>query len=465
MTMDILVIDDETDIRMLICKLLEDEGYQTRHCSNSVSALEAISRRQPGLVILDIWLQGSPMDGIELLTIIQQNHPEVPVIMISGHGNIETAVAAIRQGAYDFIEKPFKSDHLLVVVARAIEAAKLKKENAELRSKTGLDIQLVGSSASINQLRQSIEKVAPTGSRVLITGAPGSGKERAARLIHFHSKRAKGPFVVLNCASMIPERLEIELFGRSQKYENKSAPIIGTLEKAHNGTLFLDEIADMPLETQAKLVRILQENCFYRLGGLHKVDVDVRVIASTSCDLLEKIREGNFRQDLFYRLNVVSLPVPALKERREDIPELIKHFVTHAKINGLVPKHITEDAIATLQAYDWPGNIRQLKNVVESLLIMANSEDQVINTAMLPSEISQVAPPRVQRDSGAEIMGLPLREARELFEKQYLDAQVARFGGNISRTAVFVGMERSALHRKLKILGLTSCDRSPKNDE
>jgi len=466
MAHEILVIDDEADIRMLMCGILKDEGYDTREAGTSSEALAAIRSRQPTLVILDIWLQGSELDGLEILRIVRRELPNLPVVMISGHGTVETAVAAIKIGAYDFIEKPFKSDRLLLVVERAIEAARLRRENEELRLRAGADEELVGSSHAVAQLRSQIDRVAPTGSRVLITGAPGVGKEVAARLVHQNSRRAKGPFVVLSCATMRPDRLELELFGAEAGIDQSDSPRkVGTFEQAHGGTLFLDEVADMPLETQGKIVRALQEQTFERVGG-GRVKVDVRVIASTNRDLAHEISAGRFREDLYYRLAVVPLHVPRLKERVEDIPELARHFMTRAaEAARLSPREFGDDALATLQAYDWPGNVRQLRNAVDWTLIMAPGDGKdPIRADMLPAEIGAIAPSVVKWEHGGEFMGLPLRDAREMFEREYLLAQITRFGGNISRTAAFVGMERSALHRKLKSLGVFNGERTAKLD-
>jgi two-component system, NtrC family, nitrogen regulation response regulator NtrX len=460
MAHDILIVDDEADIRMLIAGVLKDEGYATREAGNSSEALAAMQARQPTLVILDIWLQGSELDGIGILRRLRAEMPSVPVVMISGHGTIETAVEAIKIGAYDFIEKPFKADRLLLVIARAIEAALLRRENAELKLRAGGELDLVGASSAMNQLRQQIERVAPTGSRVMISGAPGSGKEVVGRLLHARSRRSQGPFVAVNCATMRPDRLEIELFGCEAS--NDGAPRkIGTFERAHGGTLFLDEVADMPIETQGKIVRALQEQTFERVGGSRRVEVDVRVIASTNRELAAEIAGGRFREDLFYRLNVVPIRVPPLRERREDIPLLARHFMARgAEAARIPPREFGEDALAALQAYPWPGNVRQLRNVVDWLLIMTPGDGgETVHADTLPNEITAIAPTVVKWDKGSEIMTLPLRDAREVFEREYLLAQVTRFGGNISRTAAFVGMERSALHRKLKSLGVFGNDR------
>jgi two-component system, NtrC family, nitrogen regulation response regulator NtrX len=459
MAHDILIVDDETDIRRLIAGILQDEGYGTREAADGRSALEALKARRPSLVILDVWLQNSELDGLDLLAIIKREHPLVPIVMISGHGTIETAVSAIKLGAYDFVEKPFKADRLLLVVERAIEAARLKRENEELRLRAGSEAELIGTSSTLAHLRQSL---APTNSRVLVTGPAGAGKEVIARLIHARSRRPTGPFVALSCATTRPERLEIELFGCEPGIEGPgSFGKIGAFEQAHGGTLLLDEVADTPIETQGKIVRALQEQSFQRVGGNTRVQVDVRVVASTNRDLSSLMAAGRFREDLFYRLNVVPLRVPALKERRDDIPLLVHHFMQRmASSSGLPPRGIAEDAMVALQTYDWPGNVRQLRNAIERLLIMAPGESsEPIRGDMLPPDIGAIAPMTPQSQNGLEIMSMPLREAREAFERQYLEAQITRFGGNISRTAAFVGMERSALHRKLKSLGLAASDR------
>ena len=462
MAHDILIVDDEVDIRRLISGILVDEGYGTREAADGRSALEALRARRPSLVILDVWLQNSELDGLDLLAILKREHPIVPVVMISGHGTIETAVNAIKLGAYDFVEKPFKADRLLLVVERAVEAARLKRENEELRLKAGGEIELVGQSSAVCHVRQAVERVAPTGSRVLVTGPAGSGKEVVARLIHARSRRSSGPFVVLSCATMRPERLEIELFGCEPGIEGPgSSGKIGTFEQAHGGTLLLDEVADMPMETQGKIVRALQEQTFERVGGNTRVQVDVRVLAATNRDLSSLMTAGRFREDLYYRLSVVPVRVPALRERRDDIPPLVKHFMCRSAGSAGIPERgVSEDAMVALQTYDWPGNVRQLRNAVERLLIMApGGPTEPIRADMLPPDIGAIAPAVPHRQNGLEVMSMPLREAREAFERQYLEAQILRFGGNISRTAAFVGMERSALHRKLKSLGLAAGDR------
>lgn len=462
MAQEILIVDDEPDIRMLIEGVLEDEGYAVRQAGDSDAAVAAFRHRRPSLVILDVWLQGSRLDGIGILQTIHTEEPHVPVVMISGHGTIETAVTAIQHGAYDFIEKPFKSDRLILIVRRALEAARLARENAELRLRAGFDSELTGSSAAIVGLRGAVERVAPTGSRVLISGPAGSGKEVAARMVHQRSRRAEGPFVALNCATLNPARFEEELFGVEAGADATASPRrAGVLERAHGGTLLLDEVSDMPLETQGKIVRALQDQTFERLGGSQRVKVDVRVLATTNRDLQGEIANGRFREDLFYRLAVVPIKMPSLRERREDVPDLARHFLERsAETSGIPGRELSTDALTALQAYDWPGNVRQLRNLMDWLLIMApGGQSDPIRAEMLPAEISQGAPALLGSDTSADLMALPLRDARDLFETQYLQAQLMRFGGNISRTAGFVGMERSALHRKLKQLGVNSDDR------
>jgi len=452
MASDILIVDDEADIRDIVSGILSDEGYETRTAKNSDEALAAIEARRPHLVFLDIWLQGSRLDGLQLLKIVKEQNPTLPVVMISGHGNIETAVSAIKLGAYDFIEKPFKADRLVLVAERSLEASRLKREVSELRAKAGVVNRIVGKSTSVNQLRQVIERVAPTNSRLMITGSPGVGKELTARTIHDASARASGPFVVISSATITPEAMETELFGVEGK-DGRSRKV-GALEEAHGGTLYLDEIADLPKETQGKILRVLVEQNFQRVGGTARVHVDVRIISSSARDLTSAIEEGAFREDLFHRLSVVPIRVPSLAERREDIPELISFFMDHvATTSGLPRRKIADDAMAILQSHDWPGNIRQLRNNVERLLILAVGDPEAeITAALLPAEIGALVPTTPSGVGGEKLMGLPLREAREVFEREYLVAQINRFGGNISRTAEFIGMERSALHRKLKSL-------------
>jgi two-component system nitrogen regulation response regulator NtrX len=455
MASDILIIDDEMDIRELVAGILQDEGFETRTARDSDTALNAISTRRPNLLFLDIWLQGSKLDGLQLLDSVKEQNPDLPVVMISGHGNIETAVSAIKRGAYDFIEKPFKADRLVLVANRALENSRLKREVRDLKQLSPLPTSLIGKSPAINQLRHTIEKVAPTNSRILIVGPSGAGKELTARTIHTASGRADGPFVVINAAAITPERMESELFGVEAvngTHERK----VGALEEAHHGTLFIDEIGDMPRETQNKILRVLVDQTFQRVGGSTKVDVDVRIVSSTTRNLESEIAAGKFREDLFHRLSVVPIRVPPLAERREDISVLVVYFMDQiSQATGLPKRQIGEDAMAVLQSHDWPGNVRQLRNNVERLMILAGGDaDAVISASMLPQDVGAMVPNLPNGNGGEHLMGLPLRDAREMFEREYLRAQINRFGGNISRTAEFVGMERSALHRKLKALGI-----------
>jgi two-component system nitrogen regulation response regulator NtrX len=454
MSADILIVDDEADIRDLVAGILEDEGHRTRTAGSADEALGAIEARRPHLVFLDIWLQGSRLDGLQVLDVVRAQHPEMPVVMISGHGNIETAVSAIKAGAYDFIEKPFKADRLVLVAERALEASRLKREVKDLRARSVQASRIAGRSSVINQLRQTVERVAPTNARILITGSPGSGKELAARTIHGTSARANGPFVVINAATITPETMEAELFGVESSAEGGRR--IGALEEAHGGTLYIDEIADMPRETQNRILRVLVDQNFQRVGGTTRVHVDVRIISSSSRDLAAEIAAGRFREDLFHRLSVVPIRVPSLHERREDVPELIEFFMDQiSSATGLPKRRIADDAMAVLQSHDWPGNVRQLRNNIERLMILASGDPEAPVTAeMLPSEVGALVPATPNGAGGEKLMSLPLRDAREIFEREYLVAQIARFSGNISRTAEFIGMERSALHRKLKSLGI-----------
>src|SRR5450432_42441 len=455
MSADILIVDDEADIRDLVAGILQDEGYDARTARNSDDALAAIVSRKPNLVFLDIWLQGSRLDGLQLLDAVKQDHPEVPIVMISGHGNVETAVAAIKHGAYDFIEKPFKADRLVLVADRALETSRLKQEVKQLKHLAPLPSTLVGRSAGITQLRQAIERVASTNSRVLVVGPSGAGKELAARMIHKLSERANGPFIVINAAAITPDRMEIELFGVDQS-NGSDGRKAGALEEAHGGTLFVDDIADLPRETQNKILRVLVDQTFQRVGGNAKIAVDVRIVSSTARNLEAAIAEGAFREDLYHRMSVVPIRVPPLAERREDIADLVYYFMEQiSQSSGLSKRIIGEDALAVLQSHDWPGNVRQLRNNVERLLILASGDaDSVVTASMLPPDVGSMVPNMPNGNGGEHLMGLPLREAREVFEREYLVAQISRFGGNISRTAEFVGMERSALHRKLKALGI-----------
>ncbi len=450
MALDILVVDDERDIRDLVSGVLSDEGYVCRSAGDSTSALAAVDEKRPSLVLLDVWLHGSQMDGLEVLDAIKAREPDLPVIIFSGHGNIDTAVSAVSRGAVDFIEKPFETERLLHLVERATETERLRRENTRLREGFGEAGEFTGNSAAINAVRATLKRVAGTGSRVLISGPAGAGKEIAARLLHSWSPRADKPFVVVNSARITPERFEEELFGEEH---NGKLVRRGLLETGDGGTLFLDEIADMPLSTQARILRVLTEQSFVRVGGSRQIAVDVRVVSSTARDLDNEMAEKRFREDLFYRLNVVPVEVPSLTERRDDIPALARHFFArYASEQGVTAPDISEEAMAALQAYDWPGNVRQLRNVVERTVILTPRERmERIEADMLPQEISGGSG---EAAGITALMGAPLREARESFEREYLSIQIRRFSGNISKTASFIGMERSALHRKLKLLGM-----------
>ena len=449
---DILIVDDERDIRELIADILKDEGYTTRLAGNSDDCMKQVNAEPPALMILDIWLKDSRMDGIDILKTVKRDNPDIPVVIISGHGNIEIAVAAIKQGAYDFIEKPFNIDQLMVVVSRAMETSRLRRENLQLkRGETG-NCEMLGESSAFKTLKSNLDKVTNSNGRVMLTGPAGAGKEVAARYIHANSNRASGPFISVNSASIEPERMEEVLFGRETPDRGVEP---GLLEQAHGGVLYFDEVADMPTGTQSKILRVLVDQQFQRVGGADKVRVDMRVISSTNKNLETEIAAGNFRQELFHRLNVVPIFVPSLEERREDIPLLAEHFITELnKSQGLPLRKLSDEAQALMQTMQWPGNVRQLKNVVERVLILG-AETGPISAKELPSpEDTSQQEGRVVLSSG--LATLPLREAREMFEREYLMTQINRFGGNISRTASFVGMERSALHRKLKSLGIVT---------
>ena len=463
MANDILIVDDEADICKLIAGILDDEGYETREANSSSEAFTAIESRQPGLIILDVWLQNSQYDGLQMLEIIRRDNPDQQVVMISGHATFDMAVRATKMGAYDFLTKPFKSEVLLHTISRALEDARLRRENRALQKQVGGPIvDLTGESPAVTQLRQSLEKVAPTDSRVLITGSPGSGKSVVAQLLHERSNRKGSPFVVMNCAGLEPDRLEPALFG--VEATTQTARRVGVLEQAHRGTLLLDEVADMPMETQAKIVRVLHKPRFNRLGGEGWVEVDVRVIATTNRDLKREIDAGLFREDLYYRLNVVPMMVPPLSVRRADIPALARELMDRAATaKGRSPRQLSEEALIALQAYEWPGNVWELVNVIERLLLPNTGDpDAPVRADAVAEAIGGGSPEFLRSDASLGIMNQPLREAREDFERQYLAFHLARFGGNISRTAGFVGMDRAALHRKLKGLGVHNSERAQK---
>lgn len=453
---DILIVDDERDIRELISDILKDEGYSTRLASNSDEAMEEVTTDQPALMILDIWLKDSNMDGIDILKTVKRDYPDVPIVIISGHGNIEIAVAAIKQGAYDFIEKPFNIDQLMVVVRRAMETSRLRRENSELKQQDGKPTEMIGDSAAFRTMVGNLDKVTKSNGRVMLSGPSGSGKELAARFIHQNSLRASAPFVTVNCAGVEPDRVEEVLFGRESLERGVEA---GLLEQANGGSVYFDEVADMPLGTQTKILRVLVDQSFTRVGGSDKIKVDLRVISSTSKDLAEEIEAERFREELYHRLNVVPIAVPSLSERREDIPVLAEYFINgFNESQGLPQRELSDDAVALMQTMSWPGNIRQLKNLIERVLILGD-ETGPIEARELPGDEGPAQEEGRVVLSGA-LATMPLREAREAFEREYLLTQINRFGGNISRTASFVGMERSALHRKLKSLGVVTSNKS-----
>jgi len=459
---DILIVDDERDIRELISDILEDEGYSTRVAANSEECMAAIGQEPPGLLILDIWLKDSNMDGIDILKTVKRDFPDVPVVIISGHGNIEIAVAAIKQGAYDFVEKPFNIDQLLVVIRRAMETSRLRRENQALKRRGAEPADMLGESSAFRALVTKLDKVTKSNGRVMLSGPPGCGKELAARYIHAHSNRSEAPFVSVTCASVEPDRMEEVLFGRESE-ERGVEP--GLLEEANGGVIYFDEVADIPPGTQSKMLRVLVDQTFLRAGGSEKVQVDLRVISSTSRDLEAEIAAGRFRRELYHRLNVVPITVPSLEERREDIPTLARHFIEQLnREQGLPPRPLSAEADALLQTMQWPGNVRQLRNVIERVLILGEAGGEIA-AGELPGETpaSPVEDGRVVLSG--QVATMPLREAREAFEREYLMTQINRFGGNISRTAEFVGMERSALHRKLKSLGLVTGNRGTKPAE
>jgi two-component system nitrogen regulation response regulator NtrX len=457
MMSDILIVDDERDIRELISDILEDEGFTTRLAGGSEDCMAEIGRGLPALIVLDIWLKDSAMDGIDILSHVKREHPEVPIVIISGHGNIEIAVAAIKQGAYDFIEKPFNIDQLMVVIRRAMETSRLRRENQELRRGETGEVEMIGDCGTFRALRSQLDKVTKSNGRVMLTGQPGSGKETAARYIHANSDRSGAPFVSVNCAAVAPDQMEDMLFGRETEGRGV-AP--GLLEEADGGVIYFDEIADLPAGTQSKILRVLVDQKFQRVGGSDKVQVDLRVISATGRDLKAEIEAGRFRQELYHRLNVVPIHVPSLEDRREDIPRLAEYFIARLhEEQGLPRRALSEEAGALLQTMPWPGNVRQLKNVVERILILGDSQDP-IGTREIPAGGETGASDEDRVILSGALATLPLREARELFEREYLLTQINRFGGNISRTANFVGMERSALHRKLKSLGVVTSNKA-----
>jgi two-component system nitrogen regulation response regulator NtrX len=455
----ILIIDDEADIRELTTDILSEEGFDCVAVSDSLSAFEAINKKMPSVVLLDIWLQGSEMDGLGILEILKQRYVNLPVIMISGHGNVETAVNSIKIGAYDYLEKPFSSEKLVITVKHAYETLKLKKENSDLRKKIVSKLEFIGNSEKISSLKLVIDKIAPTMGRVLISGECGVGKELVARIIHKKSKRNSNPFVTINASLLSDENVSSELFGESKNGAG-SKYSFGVFELAKKGTLFIDEVSEIPIPIQKKILKFIKQQTSDDLAQKEKLDV--RIISSTSKDLVQEVKNGNFLQELYYRLNVIGIEVPPLRSRVGDIPLLCEHFLKYFEKNlGFVKKTIAADAISAMQEYHWPGNIRQLRNTIEWLLIMnAKSTSAAIRASALPHDIvSKDGNNAHKTEINLDMLSLPLREAREIFERKYLIAQMARFNQNISKASCFVGMERSALHRKLKSLGLHSEDK------
>ena len=468
---DVLIVDDELDIKDIISEILKDEGYGSRVAANSTQAFKSISEKVPGAIILDIWLQGSDLDGLGILEIVKKRYPLMPIIVISGHGTIETAVSAIKMGAYDYLEKPFTHDKLIISLKRAWESSKLRRENLDLKSKVIDKTELVGNSSVTSKLKSDIEKVAPTAGRVMIHGEVGSGKELAARLIHKKSKKANGPFIVFSPTCMAVDKIQQELFGEPERQDSNGVftKRLSVLEAANNGTLYIDEIGDLPIVTQIKLLKFLQDQVLEKQAQGKSVKLDIRFVTATTKNMQNEIASGKFRQDLYYRLNVVPIKVPSLSERKDDISLLVKYFIKQlAKFSGLKERDFSDETIAALQAYNWPGNVRQLRNIIEWTLIMNpvySSSNEMVKPDMLPPDILSNGVTISKPDTNLDMMSMPLRDAREVFERQYLSAQMRRFNNNISKTSSFVGMERSALHRKLKLLNIHASGNKISEDE
>ena len=448
MSAEILIIDDNADIRSILKDLIDDAGFKTRVAANYSQALAEIDKKLPDVAIIDVKLDKGDNDGIELLSHIKKKNKDIPVIIISGHANIEMAIKSLKSGAFEFIQKPFDQERLLNFVNRAVENFSLIAENKNLHTQLFHSFELIGSSQNIQKIREQIEKLSTSESRVFINGPTGSGKELIARKIHKNSKRNKGPFIILNGALLDVKKYELELFGEEK---NNGSIIYGAFEKSTKGILLIDEVTEIPLETQSKILRVLTDQKFKRINGNHDIKVDVRIICSTSKNIHEEIKLGNFREDLFHRLNVFNINIEPLKDRMEDVSLLVKYFSEKISKNYNLKQFDLKNYINYLINYNWPGNVRELRNLIERIAILSpeNSKENILNIVKesLKSTTSEVF-------NVNDTLLVPLKEARENFEKEYLTTQLKKFGGNISKTAKFVGMERSALHRKLKILGV-----------
>ena len=453
----ILVVDDEIDICEMVAETLRDENYNAIIATNFDLAVNIIKNENINLLITDIWMNNDANAGLNLLSFSQNHDPLIPVIMMSGHGNIETAMKAAKNGAFDFIEKPFKAERLILLIEKALEDRKLKLKVLDFESKENERMTLIGKSFTFKNIKQNLNKIASTNSRVLITGPSGSGKELIARWIHKKSNRASFPFIIASCATLSPERVEQVLFGWNENTNegNNNLSNLGLFEQANNGTLFFDEICDLPLQTQAKLVQAIQDQSFYKIGSNKKISVDVRIISASNNNLIEFIKEGTLREDLFYRLSVAPIEVPPLNKRSEDIADLIVHFLNLlARDFGNNTLKLSSETLVILKNYDWPGNVRQLKNILEWLNIMYGKHKNFIITPLhLPPEILGHNK-EDENDDISNQLSLSLKDARKIFEKKYLKEQLKRFKGSIAKTSTFIGMDRSALHRKLKELDI-----------
>ena len=447
MSAEILIVDDNSDIRFILNELIKEAGYKTRLAANFNQALAEIDKKLPDVAIMDVKLDKGDNDGIQLLDHIKKKNTDIPVIMISGHANIEMAINSLKSGAFEFIQKPFDKQRLLNFVSRAVENYNLKSENKNLSSKLFHSFELIGKSTNISSIREQIQKLSQSESRVFISGPTGSGKELISRKIYKNSKRKNGPFVIINGALLDAKKYELELFGEEK---DDGSITYGALEKASRGVLLIDEVTEIPLETQSKILRVIIDQKFKRLNSNHDIRVDVRIICSNSKDMINEIKNGNFREDLYHRLNVFNIKIEPLNKRIEDIPLLIDYFIENiCKTYNYKSFSINDNNY--LLNYNWPGNVRELRNLIERIAILSPGEnnEKIIN--IIKESLSKSVEDNF---SVTETLSVPLREARESFEKEYLVSQLKKFGGNISKTAKFVGMERSALHRKLKILGV-----------